>query len=234
MHRSRLILAACGIAALLPVGACGALSGYPSSGADVAGVASAPPATSLAGVGAGAGAGGATSAPASDDDDNSTWDTQWGPLSAADRLLLKKVRLATLWEMVMAQEAAQRGNSSRVRQISKMIATQHQALDKADRDLAAKMKVQLPVRPTDQQQEWMADITGKTGKAYDAAFVKWLRLAHGQIFGLIGQVRGTTQNTLIREFAEQCNKAVLGHQQMLESTGLTTPESFPDPPDVSA
>jgi Predicted outer membrane protein len=227
LRRSRLVLAACGIAMFLPIGACGNLTGgYPDPGtADVAGIGSAPPAGDIAGVGS-------TVATPAAETDTSTWDTKWGPLSAADRLLLTKVRLATLWEMVMAQQASQRGNSARVREISAMIASQHEALDKQDRDLAAKFRVQLPVKPSDTQQEWMADITSKTGKEYDETYVKWLRFAHGQIFGLIGQVRGTTQNTLMRRFAEQCNKAVLGHQQMLESTGLTTPDSFPPPPDV--
>ncbi|MEU6730962.1 hypothetical protein ABZ917_45255 [Nonomuraea wenchangensis] len=98
------------------------------------------------------------------------------------------------------------------------------------RDVAGKLRITLPVKPTDQQQAWMTDISGRSGPAYDATYVKWLRLAHGQIFGVIGTVRGTTQNTLIRRFSEQANAAVLNHQRLLESTGLTTPESFPTPP----
>src|SRR3954447_17556230 len=56
---------------------------------------------------------------------NDTWPTQWGSLSAADRDLIHKVRLASLWEMPMAQQAAKRAHSPRVRQISAEIAAQH-------------------------------------------------------------------------------------------------------------
>ncbi|MFC5817613.1 DUF4142 domain-containing protein [Nonomuraea harbinensis] len=188
----------------------------------------APPATSLTQEGDAE----PTAQAAESGDDSETRPTKWGPLSAADRDLIKKVRLATLWEMTIAQEAIQRGNSSRVREISREISEQHHALDNEARDLAQKLDVRLPVRPTEDQQKWMADISGRSGRDYDVTYVKWLRLAHGQIFAFIGQVRGSTQNTLVRKFAESCNKAVLNHQRLLESTGLAGPEAFPDPPEV--
>jgi predicted outer membrane protein len=164
---------------------------------------------------------------------NDTWPTQWGSLSAADRDLISKVRLASLWEMPMAQQAAQRAQSPRVRQISAEIAAQHMVLDQQVRTIARRLKVTLPTEPTTLQKEWMQDISSRTGQDYDATYVKWLRLAHGQVFALIGSVRGSTQNSLVRAFAEAGNKAVLNHQRLLESTGLTTPEGFPTPPTVT-
>lgn len=164
---------------------------------------------------------------------NATWKTRWGPLSAADRDLIHKVRLASLWEMPSAQQAQQRARSPRVRQISAEIADQHMALDQQVRDIALKLDVDLPVQPTAQQKQWMKDMSGRTGRDYDVTYVKWLRLAHGQVFALIGSVRGSTQNTLVRTFAEAANKAVLNHQRLLESTGLTTSNSYPEPPTVA-
>lgn len=191
----------------------------------------APPATSLTGDGDDQEEAQPTGQ-AETGDNGETRQTKWGPLSAADRDLIKKVRLATLWEMTIAQEAIQRGNSARVREISREISEQHHDLDNQARDLAEKLDVRLPVRPTEDQQKWMADISGRSGRDYDVTYVKWLRLAHGQIFAFIGQVRGSTQNTLVRKFAEACNEAVLNHQRLLESTGLAGPEAFPDPPEV--
>jgi predicted outer membrane protein len=173
----------------------------------------------------------AASSPAQPDaaTDTGIRQTKWGPLTKADRDLIQKVRLASLWEMPMAMDAIERASNARVRQISKEIAAQHGTLDRQVRDVAAKLKVTLPTKPTDQQQGWMDDISSKSGAAYDTTYVKWLRLAHGQIFPLIGTVRGSTQNTLVRRFSEQANAAVLNHQRLLESTGLTSPASFPTP-----
>ncbi|WP_336204998.1 DUF4142 domain-containing protein [Nonomuraea sp. LPB2021202275-12-8] len=187
----------------------------------------APPATSLT-----APTGSPAASPAETAGDTGTWPTKWGPLSAADRDLIKKVRLATLWEMTIAQEAMQRASTAKVRTISAEISEQHHGLDEDARELAKRFDVRLPVRPTEAQQRWMADISGRSGRDYDVTYVKWLRLAHGQIFPLIGAVRGSTQNTLVRRFAEICNAAVLNHQRLLESTGLAGPEAFPTPPAV--
>lgn len=156
--------------------------------------------------------------------------TEWGPLSAADRALLTKVRQASLWEMPMAQQAQQRGQNARVRVISREIAVQHMALDAQVRSVAAKLKVRLPAQPSTGQQDWMTQIEDSQGAAYDTTYVGILRLAHGQVFSLIGAVRGSTQNTLMRGFADAANAAVLNHMRLLESTGLTDAGSFPSPP----
>ncbi|MFG1689028.1 DUF4142 domain-containing protein [Nonomuraea sp. NPDC049269] len=218
LRQRRPVLAISGVAVLLALGACAGLPGAQLPSAQlpaatvVPGVSSAPPAAAATAV------------------DTSTWATKWGPLSAADRELITKVRLATLWEMTMAQQATTRASTARVRKISVEIAAQHHVLDEKGLALAAKLKVQLPIKPTDLQQEWMADISSRSGKQYDSTFVKWLRLAHGQIFALIGAVRGSTQNSLVRRFSEEANAAVLNHQRLLESTGLVNPDAFPSPP----
>ncbi|MBN6056542.1 DUF4142 domain-containing protein, partial [Nonomuraea sp. RK-328] len=221
LGRSRGVLVSCAAVALCALAACAQYTPTPRSGAGE--LATVPPA-------AGAEPAGTPVAADAADADTGTRETRWGPLSEADRDLIKKVRLASLWEMPMAQDAIQRASKSKVREISRQIAAQHHTLDRQVRDLAAKLDVKLPVKPTDEQQEWMADISGRWGSAYDVTYVKWLRLAHGKIFTLIGTVRGTTQNTLVRRFSEQANAAVLNHQRLLESTGLTTSESFPEPP----
>ncbi|MDX3106423.1 DUF4142 domain-containing protein [Nonomuraea angiospora] len=228
---SRRALISCGIAALCTLTAC---AGYtPTPVSDTAGLSTEPAAVDTEPAEPSTAAAEPADAPTvqavEDEPETRTRQTKWGPLTEADQELIKKVRLASLWEMPMAQDAIQRASSARVRQVSKEIAAQHDMLDGQVRDLAAKLKVKLPVKPTPQQQDWMTDISGRSGSAYDKTYVKWLRLAHGQIFTLIGTVRGTTQNTLVRRFSEQANAAVLNHQRLLESTGLTTPESFPTP-----
>ncbi|MEU7856136.1 DUF4142 domain-containing protein [Nonomuraea sp. NPDC049141] len=218
LRQRRPVLAISGVAVLLALGACAGLPGAQLPSAQL------PAATVVPGVS------GAPPAAAATAVDTSTWATKWGPLSAADRELITKVRLATLWEMTMAQQATTRASTARVRKISVEIAAQHHVLDEKGLALAAKLKVQLPIKPTDLQQEWMADISSRSGKQYDSTFVKWLRLAHGQIFALIGAVRGSTQNSLVRRFSEEANAAVLNHQRLLESTGLVNPDAFPSPP----
>ncbi|MGP3920824.1 DUF4142 domain-containing protein [Nonomuraea sp. 10N515B] len=220
LRQSRRVLISCGIAALYSLTAC---AGYtPTPVADTAALSTESATVDTE----------PTDSPSTQTENESetgTWQTKWGPLSETDCKLITGVRLARLWEMPIAQDAVQRASNPKVREISKEIADQHHTLDRQVRDVAAKLKVELPVKPTDEQQDWMSDISSRSGSAYDATYVKWLRLAHGKVFALIGTVRGSTQNTLVRRFSEQANAAVLNHQRLLESTGLTTPESFPTP-----
>ncbi|KAF9311423.1 hypothetical protein BG003_007442 [Podila horticola] len=174
----------------------------------------------------------ANTPPPAGDVDNTTVNTRFGPLSAVDRELVRKVRLATLWELPMAREAKQRAELGKVKQISATIEVQHMFLDAAVDNVVQQMAIDMPTEPNTLQKCFITDIQAQSGIDYDMTFVKWLRFAHGQVFESIATVRGTSQNTVMRAFAETANMFVLGHMQLLESTGLTQSLSFPAPPPV--
>ncbi|KAH7042894.1 hypothetical protein BKA57DRAFT_495504 [Linnemannia elongata] len=174
----------------------------------------------------------ANTPPPAGDVDDTTVNTKFGPLSAVDRELVRKVRLATLWELPMAREARQRAELGKVKRISATIEAQHVFLDAAVDGVVQQMAIDMPTEPNTLQKCFIADIQAQSGIDYDTTFVKWLRFAHGQVFEAIATVRGTSQNTVIRSFAETANMFVLGHMQLLESTSLTQNSSFPAPPPV--
>ncbi|ROV64783.1 DUF4142 domain-containing protein [Streptomyces globisporus] len=146
--------------------------------------------------------------------------TQWGPLSATDRDFLVKVRLAGLWELPAGQQAIERAPSEATKAAGDHLVVGHTDLDRRARDVAAKLGVELPNQPTTQQQEWLRELTAASGDEYERKFANILRAAHGKVFGLIGQVRHTTRNTLIRQLASDANQTVLDHITMLEATGF--------------
>ncbi|MET9928508.1 MULTISPECIES: DUF4142 domain-containing protein [unclassified Streptomyces] len=146
--------------------------------------------------------------------------TQWGPLSATDRDFLVKVRLAGLWELPAGQQAIERAPSEATKAAGDHLVVGHTDLDRRARDVAAKLGVELPNQPTEQQQEWLRELTAASGDEYERKFANILRAAHGKVFGLIGQVRHTTRNTLIRQLASDANQTVLDHITMLEATGF--------------
>ncbi len=146
--------------------------------------------------------------------------TQWGPLSATDRDFLVKVRLAGLWELPAGQQAIERAPSEATKAAGDHLVVGHTDLDRRARDVAAKLGVELPNQPTEQQQAWLRELTAASGDEYERKFANILRAAHGKVFGLIGQVRHTTRNTLIRQLASDANQTVLDHITMLEATGF--------------
>ncbi|NRQ40756.1 DUF4142 domain-containing protein [Nonomuraea sp. NN258] len=158
--------------------------------------------------------------------------TRWGPLNAADRDLLIKVRQAGLWEIPVGQQGAGRAAKATTRAHMAEIARQHIALDQIVRSVAQKLRVPLPDQPTDDQQKWMREISGKSGVAYDRIAVRRMRLAHGKVYPVIAAVRASTRNTLIRSFAKQAETFVHGHLEMLEETGFVDARALPPPPEV--
>ncbi|MFD7896422.1 DUF4142 domain-containing protein [Streptomyces sp. NPDC059743] len=152
--------------------------------------------------------------------------TQWGPLSATDRDLLVKVRLAGLWELPAGQQAIQRAPSQAIKDCGDHLVVGHTDLDKRARDVAARLGIELPNQPTEQQQGWLRELSAATGQEYERKFANLLRNAHGKVFALIAQVRHTTRNTLIRQLASDANQTVLDHITMLEATGLVDFDSI--------
>ncbi|TQK51263.1 putative outer membrane protein [Streptomyces sp. SLBN-118] len=150
----------------------------------------------------------------------STVGTQWGPLTATDRDFLVKVRLAGLWELPAGQQAIERAPSKAIKDAGDHLVVGHTDLDKRARDVAAKLGVELPNQPSEQQQAWLREMSAASGQDYERKFANLLRNAHGKVFALIAQVRHTTRNTLIRQLATDANQTVLDHITMLEATGF--------------
>lgn len=148
-------------------------------------------------------------------------------LNAADMTLLNGVRLAGLWEMPAGQMAAEKGQSKRVREIGAEIARQHGVLDQLVVQAANKLGATLPTTPTTQQQGWLTEMQNATGSQFDQIFVTRLRVAHGKIFPVIGAVRASTRDPIVRKLAEQANTFVNDHMTMLESTGLVRWQQLP-------
>ncbi|MER5490382.1 DUF4142 domain-containing protein [Streptomyces sp. NPDC002454] len=146
--------------------------------------------------------------------------TRWGPLSAADRDFVVRVRLAGLWELPAGQQAVERAPTEAIRTAGDHLVVGHTDLDRRVREVAAQLGMELPNQPTEQQRAWLQQLTDATGVQYQKDFANLLRVAHGKVFALIAQVRDTTRNTLVRQLATDANQTVLDHITVLENTGM--------------
>jgi predicted outer membrane protein len=155
--------------------------------------------------------------------------TQWGPLSPADRDLIVKVRLACLWEMSTGQQVQQQATNPAVKEAGRKISAEHTELDQKTRDIADKLGVPLPASPNAQQLGWMKEIASKTGSDYDRTAVQRLREAHGIVLPILAEVRISTRNDLVRQFAADGTLYVTRHISYLESTGLVNYSALPEP-----
>ncbi|MER5385499.1 DUF4142 domain-containing protein [Streptomyces sp. NPDC002688] len=145
--------------------------------------------------------------------------TRWGPLTAADRDLLVRVRLAGLWEIPAGRQAIERAPTQAVKEAGDHLVVGHTDLDKRVRGIAADLGVVLPDQPNAQQRGWLDELSRAQGKDYERKFANLLRSAHGKVFQLVAQVRSTTRNSLVRQLASDADRTVLDHITVLEKTG---------------
>ncbi|MFF1451030.1 DUF4142 domain-containing protein [Streptomyces sp. NPDC058274] len=148
-----------------------------------------------------------------------TVSTSFGPLSGLDREFITKVRLAGLWELPAGQQAEERGTTKAVQTAGEHLIEGHTFLDARVRDVAARLGLELPSQPNDQQRQWLATLNAAHGEDYDRQFATIVRMAHGKVFSLVAQVRAGTRNSLVRDLAEDANTTVLDHIKVLEATG---------------
>ncbi|WP_030741738.1 DUF4142 domain-containing protein, partial [Streptomyces sp. NRRL S-31] len=169
--------------------------------------------------------------------------TPYGPLSARDRDFVTKVRLAGLWELPAGELARRKGTTPAVRTAGRHLVDGHTTLDAHVRTVATRLGVGLPNEPNEQQKQWLATLETAEGQDFDRRFAGILRLAHGRVFSLVAEVRAGTQNSLVRDLADDANATVLDHIKVLEATGYvdfgalardlaSTPSAAPAPPEV--
>ncbi|MFF5532121.1 DUF4142 domain-containing protein [Streptomyces cinerochromogenes] len=169
--------------------------------------------------------------------------TPYGPMSDQDRDFVTKVRLAGLWELPAGELAQRKGTTPAVRTAGRHLVDGHTSLDAHVRTVATQLGVALPNEPNAQQKQWLATLEAAQGQDFDRRFAELLRLAHGRVFSLVAQVRAGTQNSLVRDLADDANTTVLDHIKVLEATGyvdfaalakdLAAPASpVPTPPEV--
>ncbi|WP_406369378.1 DUF4142 domain-containing protein [Streptomyces sp. NBC_00647] len=143
-----------------------------------------------------------------------------GPLTEADRDFVVKVRAAGLWEYPVGQLALQKGTIPAVRTAGEHLISGHAGLDDTSRKIATQLGITLPNKPSPQQQGFVATLSADSGKKFDTDFANILRITHGQIFSTVAKIRATTENTLVRQLADQANDTVLDHITVMEKTGL--------------
>ncbi|WP_443067862.1 DUF4142 domain-containing protein [Streptomyces sp. NBC_01351] len=175
-----------------------------------------------------AGSAAGTAGAAGEDDGAGTMSTAYGPLTAADRDFVRKVRLAGLWELPAGRQAQQRGTRASVRTAGDHLVEGHTDLDQQVIRVGQALGVDLPNQPTSQQQEWLGQLTQAQGDAYERLFIQLLRRAHGKVFALLAGVRAQTRNSMVRALATSANATVLDHITVLEESGLVDFDALSD------
>ncbi|MFI6099664.1 DUF4142 domain-containing protein [Lentzea sp. NPDC051213] len=149
-----------------------------------------------------------------------------GPLTAADRELLMKVRQAGLWEGPISTQMVNRTTNPKVKAPAQQLAHEHHELDALTLKVAAELSIGLPDQATPQQQGWVSQILSAPPDQADSLYANLARAAHGSSYITVAKVRSSTQNDVIRAYAQTAMDYTGRHMQLLESTGLVDSSSL--------
>lgn len=150
--------------------------------------------------------------------------TNYGPLTEADRDFVVKVRAAGLWEHPLGLLAMKRGTTPEMKEAGEHLVVGHGRLDASCRKISIELGITLPNQASPQQEQFVQTVNSATGREFDSVASNIMRVTHGQIFPAIAKIRATTRNTLIRQLADQANDTVLDHMTVLEKTGMVNQE----------
>lgn len=154
--------------------------------------------------------------------------TTAGELSELDKTLLVKVRQANLWEAPAGRLAQTHASSEAVKRAGLHLMEGHSKLDGKVRETAEALNVDIPDEASREQQDLLLQMQHARGAEFDRLFANILRASHGKVFVTIGQVRATTKNSQVRDFANLANVTVLDHQNVLDATGLVEDATYDD------
>ncbi|RJQ73029.1 DUF4142 domain-containing protein [Pseudonocardiaceae bacterium YIM PH 21723] len=152
---------------------------------------------------------------------------KFGPLGPVDKELLIRVWQAGLWEGPVSEWAQTQASSPRVKEVGAKLAADHKALNLQVEPMAKELGLELPDKPTEEQQGWMAQLKPMNGTEFDQNYATIVRLAHGVIFPIIAKVRSGTHNEWVRIFAQTGITVVMRHMTLLESTSDVDVEKIP-------
>jgi predicted outer membrane protein len=139
--------------------------------------------------------------------------------SPQDRSALVSMSQAGAWAEPAGKQAQQLATSTRVKEVGRGLAADQARLNNEIRTVATQLDVALPNGPSAAQRDWLDELAGKRGTAYDAAFTERLRAALGEASAAVARVRADTDNELVRGLADRTIAMLDQHMKILDGTG---------------
>src|SRR5690606_3795588 len=101
--------------------------------------------------------------------------TNYGPLTEADRDFVVKVRAAGLWEHPLGLMAMKRGTTKEMKEAGEHLVVGHGRLDESCRKISLELSITLPNQASPQQEQFVQTVNSATGKEFDSVAVNIMR-----------------------------------------------------------
>ncbi len=149
--------------------------------------------------------------------------------SEQDTQYLKAIHQVNLYEVQAGELAQKKAQNEQVKDLAQMIVTDHQELDKSVKDLAGKLKVQLPNEPTADQRTALDQLNKASGEEFDRLWVTQGLAGHLQAIQATQTEISQGSETQVIQLAQTALPVLQAHYdalvQLAEQLGIPVPEA---------
>ncbi|MER5418314.1 DUF4142 domain-containing protein [Streptosporangium roseum] len=154
-----------------------------------------------------------------------------GRVPAQDRQFLTQAHQGNLTEIAAGKAAQSKGKANAVRSIGAMLVADHTKLDKKLQQVAQRLKVTLPERPTARQQTKAKELDALSGTEFDKAWTKTMIYSHRAALAAIKKEIADGSVPQVKALAKAARPIVQDHLDRLlaaeKALGALSPERPP-------
>lgn len=122
-----------------------------------------------------------------------------------------------LAEVQLGEAAQTKGSDPKVKEFGKMMVTDHTKANDELKALAASKNITLPTAPSEEMQKTAADITAKSGKDFDKAYIDQMVKDHKKTVELFEDGQKNVKDAEIKAFIDKTLPVLKGHLEHIKS-----------------
>jgi putative membrane protein len=153
--------------------------------------------------------------------DSSTGGAQTVATDAETSSFLVKAADGGMTEVKLGQLAEQKGNDPRVKDFGSMMIHDHSAVNDQVKALAAQRNVTLPDSVSDDHKKEIEDLSKKSGKAFDKAYVNAMVKGHESTVDLFQSSLDKSNDTEVKNFINNTLPKVKAHLDSVKAIQKT-------------
>ena len=153
--------------------------------------------------------------------DSSTPGTPTVATDAETSSFLVKATDGGMTEVQLGQLAQEKGNDPRVKDFGSMMVHDHSAVNDQVKSLAAQRNVTLPDSVSDEHKKEITDLSKKSGKAFDKAYVSAMVKGHESTIDLFEKSLDKSNDTDVKAFINNTLPKVRAHLDSVKAIQKT-------------
>ncbi|MHA4739119.1 DUF4142 domain-containing protein [Dyadobacter sp. MSC1_007] len=122
-----------------------------------------------------------------------------------------------LAEVQLGEAAQSKGSDPKVKEFGKMMVTDHTKANEELKTLAASKNITLPTAPSEEMMKAAADVTEKSGKEFDKAYIAQMKKDHDKTIKLFEDGQKNCKDPELKAFIEKTLPVLRTHKEHIES-----------------